>query len=104
MAERSDRPRWNFQAVIAIVGQFNGGFEMKTLAAIITALALTSVPAVAQMTGAPGAAQSDPAKPGMGNPDQSAMKKEQTTGMMKSKASKKNMMPKEDVTKNSMSK
>ena len=73
--KRSDRPRWNFQAVIAIVGQFNGGFEMKTLAAIITALALISVPAVAQMTGAPGAAQSDPAKPGMGNPDQSAMRR-----------------------------
>jgi hypothetical protein len=40
------------------------------------------------MTGAPGAAQSDPAKPGMGNPDQSAMKKEKATGMKKSKASK----------------
>jgi hypothetical protein len=57
------------------------------------------------MTGAPGAAQSDPAKPGMGNPDQIAMTETKTTtGMKKSKASKKNMMPKEDVTKNSMSK
>jgi hypothetical protein len=57
------------------------------------------------MTGAPGATQSDPAKPGMGNPDQSAMTKTKTTtGMKKSKASKKNMMAKEDLTKNSMSK
>lgn len=77
---------------------------MKKLVAIATAVALISVPAFAQMTGAPGAAQSDPTKPGMGNPDQSAMKKGKSTGMKKSKASKKNVMPKEDTTKNSMSK
>lgn len=78
---------------------------MKNLVAIAAALTLISAPAAfAQMTGAPGAAQSDPAKPGMGNPDQSAMKKAKSTGTKKSKASKKNMAPKEDVTKNSMSK
>ena len=77
---------------------------MKTILAITTAFALICGPAYGQMTGAPGAAQSDPAKPGIGSPDQSAMKKGTATGLKKSKVSKKNMAPKEDVTKNSMSK
>ena len=44
---------------------------MKKVVAITTALTLICGPAFAQNTGAPAAAQSDPAKPGMGNPDQS---------------------------------
>jgi len=76
---------------------------MKKIVVVTAALALLCSPALAQMTGAPAAAQSDPAKPGMGNPDQGAMTKGKTS-MKKSKASKKNMQPKEDVTKNSMSK
>ena len=44
---------------------------MKKVFAITTALALLGGPAFAQNTGAPAAAQTDPAKPGMGNPDQS---------------------------------
>ena len=45
---------------------------MKNVVAITTALALACGPAFAQNTGAPAAAQTDPAKPGMGNPDHSA--------------------------------
>ena len=78
---------------------------MKQLVAI-TAAALTLMcgPALAQNTGAPAAAQTDPAKPGMGNPDQSTMKKSKTTTGMKKSGTSKNTKAKEDVTKNSMSK
>ena len=79
---------------------------MKKLVVITFALTLMCGPALAQNTGAPAAAQTDPAKPGMGNPDQSTMKKSKTTkGMnMKKSGTPKNMKSKEDVTKNSMSK
>jgi hypothetical protein len=43
---------------------------MKTVVAITAALVLVCGPALAQNTGAPAAAQSDPARPGMGNPEQ----------------------------------
>ena len=45
---------------------------MKKVFAITTALMLLCGPAFAQNTGAPAAAQTDPAKPGTANPDHSA--------------------------------
>lgn len=76
---------------------------MKKIVAATAVLAILTAPALAQMTGAPAAAQSDPSKSGMGSPDQGAITKGKT-GSRKNKASKKNMQPREDVTKNSMSK
>jgi hypothetical protein len=77
---------------------------MTKLIAITAAFAVMCGPAFAQMTGAPAAAQTDPAKPRMGNPDQSAVKKSNTTTGMKKNGTSKKMKSKEDVTKNSMSK
>jgi hypothetical protein len=76
---------------------------MKTLIAITAVLTLLCTPTLAQMTGAPAAAQTDPANSGgMNSPDKGGMKKGKS--MKKSSAQKKNMGAKDDMTKNSMSK
>jgi uncharacterized protein YdeI (BOF family) len=90
-------------AVFAIVGQFNGGLKMKKLIAITAALTFVCGPALAQMSGAPAAAQTDPSNSGgMNSPNKGGAKKSKS--MKKSNAAKKNMGAKDDMTKNSMSK